>query len=172
VERRTDCLAAGVQRYQPLPFTATIAVWPAFSDRKQATFLLSLAPMSTPHQLDRLLVVAEPWASLLVDGEKAWELRSTSTKIRGPIGIAAKGTGTIIGAVDLVDVHGPFTSLEIAAYERLHRVPAWSTSTYSGPKGLYGWEVTGAVRFDTPVPYRHPRGAVIWVLLDPPVEGG
>jgi len=35
--------------------------------------------------LDRLLVVAEPWASLLVDGEKTWELRATSTKIRGPI---------------------------------------------------------------------------------------
>jgi hypothetical protein len=126
--------------------------------------------MPPPIQLDRLLVVAEPWASLLVDGDKTWELRTTSTKVRGPIGIAAKGTGTIIGAVHLVDVHGPFTRDEIAPYEHLHRVPASSTSTYSGPKGLYAWEVTGTVRFETPVAYRHPHGAVIWVLLDPPVE--
>jgi hypothetical protein len=126
--------------------------------------------MSPTITLDRLLIVAEPWASLLVDGDKTWELRTTSTKVRGPIGIAAKGTGTIIGKVDLVDVHGPFTRAEIAPYEHLHRVPASSTSTYSGPKGLYAWEVTGAVRFTTPVPYRHPQGAVIWVRLDPAVE--
>ena len=67
-----------------------------------------------PLALDRLLVVAEPWASLLVDGEKTWELRTTSTKVPGPIGIAAKGTGTIIGAVERIDIHGPFTRPEIA----------------------------------------------------------
>lgn len=125
-------------------------------------------PPITP--LDRLLVVAEPWASLLVDGDKTWELRTTSTKVRGPAGIAAKGTGTIIGAVELVAVHGPFTRAGIAPYEHLHRVPASSTSTYSGPKGLYAWEMTGAVRFETPVPYRHPQGAVIWVLLETAIE--
>jgi hypothetical protein len=125
--------------------------------------------MSPTVRLDRLLVVAEPWASLLVDGDKTWELRTTSTKARGPIGIAAKGTGTIVGAVELVDVHGPYSRAEIAPYEDLHRVPASATSTYSGPRGLYGWEVTGAHRFDPPVPYHHPQGAVIWVRLEPPV---
>lgn len=122
--------------------------------------------------LDRLLVVAEPWASLLVDGDKTWELRTRSTKVRGPIGIAAKGTGTIIGAVTLVNAHGPFTRDEIAPYQHLHCVPASSTSTYSGPKGLYAWEMTGAVRFETPVAYRHPQGAVIWVRLDPLIKIG
>jgi hypothetical protein len=120
--------------------------------------------------LDRLLIVAEPWASLLVDGDKTWELRTTSTKVRGSVGIASKGTGTIIGAVSLVDVHGPFSSEEIGEYEHLHQVPDDDTSTYSGPQGLYAWGVADAVRFETPVPYRHPQGAVIWVLLDPAVE--
>ena len=120
--------------------------------------------------LGRLLVVAEPWASLLVDGDKTWELRTTSTSVRGPVGIAAKGTGTIIGAVRLLDVHGPFSSEEIGEYEHLHRVLSDDTSTYSGPQGLYAWEMTGAVRFATPVPYRHPQGAAIWVRLDPPIE--
>jgi hypothetical protein len=119
--------------------------------------------------LDRLLVVAQPWADLLVEGDKTWELRTTSTKVRGPVGIAAKGTGTVVGAVDLVDVHGPFSRTEIAPFEHLHRVPASSVSTYGGPKGLYAWEMANAVRFETPVPYTHPQGAVIWVRLDPPV---
>lgn len=123
--------------------------------------------MSPTVSLDRLLVVAKPWASLLVNGDKTWELRTTSTKVRGPIGIASKGTGTIIGAVSLVDAHGPFTPEEISRYRDLHRVPDSDTATYSGPKGLYAWEMTGAMRFETPVPYRHPQGAVIWVRLDP-----
>jgi hypothetical protein len=123
----------------------------------KASDVLIWMPMSMPLALDRLLVVAEPWASLLVDGEKTWELRTTSTKVRGPIGIAAKGTGTIIGAVELIDVHGPFTRPEIAPYEHLHRVPASATSTYSGLKGLYAWEMSGAVRFAAPAPYRHPK---------------
>jgi hypothetical protein len=126
--------------------------------------------MSPTITLDRLLVVAELWASMLVDGDKTWELRTTSTKVRGPVGIAAKGTGTIIGKVDLVDVHGPFTPEEIGQYRQLHQVPDNDTATYSGPKGLYAWEMTGAARLDTPVPYRHPQGAVIWVRLDPAVE--
>jgi hypothetical protein len=134
------------------------------------TVSAEMHPRATHDSLDRLLVVAEPWASLLVDGEKTWELRTTSTKVRGSVGIAAKGTGTIIGAVELVAVHGPFSRPEIAPYEHLHRVPASSTSTYGGPKGLYGWEMRDAVRFETSVPYRHPQGAVIWVRLDPPVE--
>ena len=126
--------------------------------------------MSPTAPIDRLLVIAEPWAKMLVDGAKTWELRTTSTNVRGRIGIAKKGTGTIIGTVELVDVHGPFSRAEIAPYEHLHRVPAPSASTSSGPKGLYAWEVEEAVRFDPPVPYTHPQGAVIWVRLDPPIE--
>lgn len=122
-----------------------------------------------PRCLSRLLVVAEPWASFLVDGVKTWELRTSGTAVRGPIGIAAKGTGTIIGAVDLVGAHGPLTPDELAPFEDRHRVDPGSVAAYSGPKGLYGWEMTNAQRFETPVPYLHPRGAVIWVRLDPPV---
>jgi hypothetical protein len=29
----------------------------------------------------------------------------------------------------------------------------------------HAWELRDAVLFDTPVPYRHPQGAVIWVTL-------
>lgn len=119
-----------------------------------------------PPALDRLLIVAEPWASLLVDGQKTWELRTRSTKVRGLIGIAAKGTGTIIGSVDLVGVHGPMTSEEMARFGAYHRVPSDSVAQYGGKRGIFAWEVAEGQRFDGPVPYRHPQGAVIWVRLD------
>ena len=76
--------------------------------------------------LNRLLVVAEPWASLLVGGDKTWELRTTSTNVRGPVGIAAKGTGTIIGRV----TRGPSTWDLIPVTHELHAVRyEWSTVT-------------------------------------------
>lgn len=106
---------------------------------------------------------------MLVEGAKVWELRTTSTKVRGRIGIAAKGSGSFIGAVDLVGVHGPYSPDEASAHEAQHRVPRKQIEQYSGPKGLYAWEVTAAHRFNTPVPYTHPQGAVIWVRLEPAI---
>ena len=104
--------------------------------------------MSSVATIDRLLVVADPWAILLVSGVKTWELRTTSSKIRGRVGIAEKGTGTVIGTVEFVNVHGPFSPTEIAAYEYLHRVPESLVDDYSGPKGLYAWEVNNGTRFE------------------------
>lgn len=115
---------------------------------------------------DRLLVVAEPWASLLVDGKKTWELRTRPTEVRGPVGIAANGTGTIIGTVTLVDVHGPMTAEEMARFTPRHCVPAPDVAKYGGANGVYAWEVEDARRFKRPIPYHHPQGAVIWVRLD------
>jgi hypothetical protein len=51
-----------------------------------------------------------------------------------------------MGRVDLVGVHGPFTADKIGQYRHLHQVPASDTATYSGPKGLYAWEMTGEAR--------------------------
>jgi hypothetical protein len=47
------------------------------------------------------LVVKEPWASLLVTGQKTLELRKSHTKKTGRIAIASKGSGLLIGEVQL-----------------------------------------------------------------------
>ena len=42
---------------------------------------------------DRNLMVKEPWISLLLSGEKVWELRRSSTKVRGRVGLTLSGSG-------------------------------------------------------------------------------
>jgi hypothetical protein len=39
-----------------------------------------------------------------------------------------------------------------------------------GYKYTFAWVLANARRFKTPVPYRHPSGAVIWVALDEATE--
>jgi ASCH domain len=57
----------------------------------------------------RGLMVRDPYASQLLNGEKSWEIRGRATQIRGPIVIYKTGTGQAFGVVDLVDVIGPLS---------------------------------------------------------------
>jgi ASCH domain len=49
------------------------------------------------------LVIAEPWISLILSGEKTWEMRPKVTSYRGPLAVIRKGSGMVIGIVNLVD---------------------------------------------------------------------
>ena len=49
------------------------------------------------------LIIDEPWISLIVSGEKSWEMRSRDTYVRGRIGLIRKGSKTVIGLADLVE---------------------------------------------------------------------
>ncbi|MBD8246954.1 ASCH domain-containing protein [Xanthomonas campestris] len=40
------------------------------------------------------LVIDEPWISLILSGQKTWEMRSRATSIRGRIALIKKGSGT------------------------------------------------------------------------------
>jgi ASCH domain len=42
------------------------------------------------------LIIDEPWISLIVSGEKTWEMRSRNTNVRGRIGLIRKGSKTVI----------------------------------------------------------------------------
>jgi hypothetical protein len=113
------------------------------------------------------LIIDEPWISLIVSGEKTWEMRSRNTGLRGRIGLIRKGSKTVIGLADLVDTLPKLAHSELRARFAKHRVPEaeidenfkWSTA----------WVLQRAWPLQQPVPYHHPRGAVIWVNLDPKV---
>ena len=32
-------------------------------------------------------------------------------------------------------------------------------------KKIYGWYLKNAVQFDKPIPYNHPQGAQMWVII-------
>ena len=88
----------------------------------------------------RCLCVKPPYARAIVTGAKVEEYRTRPTRIRGRIGIIESGSGTIIGEADLYD-----------CTER----GDWD----------YIWHLQNARLYETPIPYRHPFGAVVWVKL-------
>ena len=103
----------------------------------------------------------EPFATMIVRGEKTWEIRKTKTKIRGKIYIISNGY--IIGTVKLIDVLGPFSVEELAKYYEKHRVDKRFLKEYSKNKKLYAWVLSEAKELKRKIKVSIPRGAQIWV---------
>lgn len=93
------------------------------------------------------LIVREPYASQILSGEKTKEIRSRPTKIRGHIAIIPAGSGMVAGTADLVDCTGPHPG-------------AWQYQDKT-----YRYILKNPIKFKKPKPYKHPKGAVIWVNL-------
>jgi hypothetical protein len=110
-------------------------------------------------------IIDEPWISLIVSGEKTWEMRWRNTQVRGRIALIRNGSKTIVGVANLVGTLPKPSRADLKASVAKHRVPEseidedfkWSTA----------WVLQRARSLQEPVPYRHPAGAVIWVNLDP-----
>jgi len=111
----------------------------------------------------RGLTVRDPWASLVLTGEKTWELRGSSTAKRGTIYVIKSGTGRVFGSVQMIEVIGPLSLNELRAAEALHGVRDIEAPPY---EKTYAWVFAYPVLFTEPVPYEHPNGARTWVRLD------
>lgn len=112
----------------------------------------------------RGLIVKEPYASLIVDGEKVWEIRKKRTNIRGEIFIISNGK--ILGKVKLVDVLGPFTAEELAKHSDKHKVSYEDLKSYAGDCKLFVWVLKDAEKFEKPIEIRIPKGAQVWVKVE------
>jgi hypothetical protein len=111
------------------------------------------------------LLIKTPWIDKILDGFKTWEIRGSNTKIRGPIALIRSGSGTVVGICELEDVIGPVSISKLRISKSFHAIP-----TNRFKKGLpypntYAWVMGNIKRLNKPVPYEHPRGAVIWVNL-------
>jgi len=114
----------------------------------------------------RGLMVRDPYASQLLNGEKTWEIRGRATQIRGPVVIIKSGTGQAFGVVDLVDVIGPLSVDDLVASGHL---PSSERDEFR-KTGLpysktFAYVVKNPRWFASPISYRHPSGAVTWVNL-------
>jgi hypothetical protein len=107
------------------------------------------------------LVVKQPWADMLVDGSKTWEIRRTNTKRRGRIFILSNGEK--IGEGNLTAVHGPCSVDELENYIDKHKVNNEFLRKYSRGKKLFAWEISAKRIRKTG--YKHPKGAIIWVKM-------
>ncbi|KQS63850.1 hypothetical protein ASG39_14695 [Rhizobium sp. Leaf371] len=120
--------------------------------------------------VDKALVIADPWISLILSGQKDWEMRSTSASHRGWFGLIWKGLGAVYGVARLVDVKPPQSPEQMIETVERHRIPeemirsgkvaAWNTP----------WVLADVRRLTTPVRYRHKNGAVTWVNLEDDVS--
>lgn len=84
--------------------------------------------------IDRTLLIKEPWISLICSRDKTWEIRRQGTSVREWIGLTASGSGTVQGTAHLKDVHGPYSAADLAAHEDLHQVPNDWLLGYAGER--------------------------------------
>lgn len=116
--------------------------------------------------MERALIVDEPWISKILSGEKTWEMRSRATTIRGRIGLIRKGSGLIVGAVDIVEVLDFNQQRDILdRYTKEHCIDYSDKDHEFLQKYDIAWVLANAEKYTKPIPYKHPQGAVIWVKI-------
>jgi len=106
------------------------------------------------------LIVKKNWLDKIFDEGKIWEMRSTITKVRGNIQLIESGSGLIVGEAELLDCYEvPKTkqaeTIDFHKVEDLKLLNKWK----------FAWLLSRAKRYEKPIPYKHPQGAVIWVNL-------
>lgn len=116
--------------------------------------------------MERALIVKPYWADLIVSGDKTWEIRSRYTDIRGKIGIIASSTKTIVGECEIVNCVKLTKELYDNNFAK-HHITCSYDKLPDNYKNGYAWVIKpdSACKYDNPKPYKHPKGAVIWVKL-------
>ena len=122
--------------------------------------------MKPDEKITRGLIIRQPWIGKILSGEKDWEMRSSATKLRGPIALIESGSGKIVGVAEITDVEGPMNPAQVAFNQARHRIPHEMIESGAVAKWNTAWVLENVQKLETPVPYKHPSGAVIWVNLD------
>lgn len=118
----------------------------------------------------KCLIVKKRWLDLVFEGKKTWELRGSRTAVRGKIGLIEKGSGTVMGTCEVVDVEGPLSLSVLKGSTARHGVPAGEFGETPPYKQTFAWVLDNALRYSKPRPYKHPSGAAIWVTVYPAVR--
>ena len=112
------------------------------------------------------LIIGSPQIDNIMSGKKTWEMRTTGTKQRGPIALIRKGSGQIVGIAEIAGSLGPLSRDELVANENKHLIPPTRLDDPKVKNYRHAWVLVNSRLLATPVGYRHPNGAVIWVALD------
>lgn len=107
------------------------------------------------------LIIKEPYATWILNGEKTLELRGSNTSKRDTIAIIKSGTSCVYGTVDIVDSFEIETAKQYNQLRTRHCVGAERKDIRY--KRLWGWVLSNPVLFEQPVPYTPKIGQQIWV---------
>lgn len=110
--------------------------------------------------MQRALIIKKEHLDNIFDNGKTWEMRSGPINIKGRIGLIQSGSGLIVGEVTLVCCV-KYGLPVLDAFRAQHQVEDIDLLK----KWPYAWVLEGPLRYDKPIPYKHPQGAVIWVDL-------
>ncbi|WP_018634365.1 hypothetical protein [Neomegalonema perideroedes] len=117
-------------------------------------------------KIEKALIVDEPWITKIMNGTKIWEMRRTSAKLRGWIGLIKKGGGHVVGVARMIGTDGPLSDQRMIDNADKHHIPSDTFLTGKFSKHRHAWIMSSAVRLHRPIRYIHKSGAVIWVALD------
>jgi hypothetical protein len=108
------------------------------------------------------LIIKKEHLDKILSGKKTWEIRGSKTHKRGKIGLIESGSGTIIGECKLIDCSNELSLKEFLNNKNKH----CSSNKALSYKKTYAWVLDSAKRYNKPIPYKHPNGAIIWVKVD------
>ncbi|WOX05955.1 ASCH domain-containing protein [Microbulbifer pacificus] len=120
-------------------------------------------------EISKALIVDEPWITYLLQGKKAWELRSRKTQYRGWLGLIKKGSGQVVGIARLTGVSEYLNDAELERSLDKHQVgpEVYKRADY---KWRFAWKLEDIRALNQPVSYHHKSGAVTWVTLNPEAQ--
>jgi hypothetical protein len=110
------------------------------------------------------LIIKRKWLDQIFDNNKVWEMRTSQTKITGKIALIESGTGKIVGEAIITGCCGPIEP-DLKHFDK-HKVGDPELLK----KWKYAWIIVCPTRYEIPIPYKHPKGAVIWVKLDDKIQ--
>lgn len=114
---------------------------------------------------NKALIIREPWIEHILAGRKTWEMRSSPTHIRGPIGLIRQGSSMVVGIADLVESKPRQTAAQLAETCHYHAIPKDEVAAALKRGRHYPWVLCNARRLKHPVPAGQKPGQVIWVSL-------
>lgn len=109
------------------------------------------------------LIIKKKFLDKILRGEKTWEIRGSKTTKKGIIGLIESGSGKVIATANLVQCHGPFSVEDLKKHNDKTQIENEFNITYSK---IYAWELSDVKPLNTPQPYKHPQGAIIWVKVE------
>jgi hypothetical protein len=106
------------------------------------------------------LIIKRCWLDQIFDHGKVWEMRTSRTKYTGKIHLIESGTGTVVGEAELIGCsERPVPKhKDLIKYHRVENLDLLD-------RWRWAWFLSNPIRYKEPIPYRHPKGAVIWVNL-------
>ena len=119
-----------------------------------------------------VLIVRQPWADLLLDGDKRAEVRSTACPHVGKlVYVSVSGPGgaqTVVGKLRVTQSEGPVSGARFTELQPLHLVTP-DLFGYNMPDRPYRhthvWHVADAERLPHPLPCPR-KGCVTWAKFD------